>query len=132
MRKLQEDIKLILDYCNVERAMNFEERKAYNRLLDFTQLHSIYQGIPVEDRLNEQEETITEQKEYLTLMGQGNHLKTIMEQKERIKELEQENKQLQIEVLGQSEEIEILSDENKRLKQGKYIYGIHGGSNDRK
>jgi len=63
------------------------------------------------DLLNEQEEIITEQKEYLTRMGQGNHLKTIMEQKERIKELEQEN---------------------KRLKQGKYIYGIHGGSNDRK
>ena len=91
MRKLQEDIKLILDYCNVERAMNFEERKAYNRLLDFTQLHSIYQGIPVEDRLNEQDE--------------------------RIKELEKENKQLQIEVLGQSEEIEILSDENQQLKE---------------
>ena len=62
MRKLQEDIKLILDYCNVERAMNFEERKAYNRLLDFTQLHSIYQGIPVEDRLNEQEERIIDLK----------------------------------------------------------------------
>ena len=61
------------------------------------------------DLLNEQEETIQTQKEYLTRMGQGNHLKIIMEQKERIKELEQEN---------------------KRLKQGKYIYGIHGGSND--
>lgn len=61
------------------------------------------------DLLNSQEEIITEQKEYLTRMGQGNHLKIIMEQKERIKELEQEN---------------------KRLKQGKYIYGIHGGSND--
>ena len=54
------------------------------------------------------------------------------EQEERIRELEKENKQLQIEVLGQSEEIEILFDENKRLKQGKYIYGIRGGSNDRK
>ena len=63
------------------------------------------------DLLNSQEEIITEQKEYLTRMGQGNHLKTIMEQKERIKELEQEN---------------------KRLKQSKYVYGIHGGSNDRK
>ena len=63
----------------------------------------------VVDLLNGQEEIITEQKEYLTRMGQGNHLKIIMEQKERIKELEQEN---------------------KRLKQGKYIYGIHGGSND--
>lgn len=63
MRKLQEDIKLILDYCNVERAMNFEERKAYNRLLDFTQLHSIYQGIPVEDSLDEQEERIQEVEE---------------------------------------------------------------------
>ena len=61
------------------------------------------------DLLNEQEETIQTQKEFLTRMGQGNHLKIIMEQKERIKELEQEN---------------------KRLKQGKYIYGIHGGSND--
>lgn len=36
---------------------------------------------------------------------------------ERIKELEKENKQLQIEVLGQSEEIEILSDENQQLKE---------------
>lgn len=63
------------------------------------------------DLLNSQEEIITEQKEYLTRMGQGNHLKIIMEQKERIKELEQEN---------------------KRLKQSKYVYGIHGGSNDRK
>lgn len=67
--------------------------------------------LEVVDLLNSQEEIITEQKEYLTRMGQGNHLKIIMEQKERIKELEQEN---------------------KRLKQGKYIYGIHGGSNDRK
>ena len=25
-----------------------------------------------------------------------------------------------------------LEKENKRLKQGKYIYGVHGGSNDRK
>ena len=41
------------------------------------------------DLLNEQEEIITEQKEFLTRMGQGNHLKIIMEQKERIKELEQ-------------------------------------------
>ena len=65
----------------------------------------------VVDLLNEQEETIQTQKEFLTRMGQGNHLKIIMEQKERIKELEQEN---------------------KRLKQGKYIYGIRGGSNDRK
>lgn len=47
------------------------------------------------DLLNSQEEIITEQKEYLTRMGQGNHLKTIMEQKERIKELEQEVETLQ-------------------------------------
>ena len=59
-------------------------------------------------------------------------VKLLNEQDERIRELEKENKQLQIEVLGQSEEIEILFDENKRLKQGKYIYGIRGGSNDRK
>lgn len=45
--------------------------------------------LEVVDLLNSQEEIITEQKEYLTRMGQGNHLKTIMEQKERIKELEQ-------------------------------------------
>lgn len=60
MKKLQEDIKLILNYCNVKREMNFEERKAYNRLLDFTQLHSIYQGIPIEDKMNEREEQIKE------------------------------------------------------------------------
>ncbi len=54
------------------------------------------------------------------------------EQEERIKQLEKENKQLQIDIMGQSEEIEILSDENTRLKQGKYIYEMHGGSNDRK
>ena len=34
-----------------------------------------------------------------------------------IADLEKENEQLQIEVLGQSEEIEILSDENKRLNK---------------
>ena len=39
----------------------------------------------------------------------GNVVDILNEQDERIKELEQEN---------------------KRLKQGKYIYGIHGGSND--
>jgi len=30
----------------------------------------------------------------------------------------------------QDERIQELEQENKRLKQGKYIYGIHGGSND--
>ena len=54
------------------------------------------------------------------------------EQYIRIKELEKENEKLKIDIMGQSEEIEILSDENKRLKQGKYVYGIRGGSNDRK
>lgn len=39
------------------------------------------------------------------------------EQYNRIKELEKENKKLKIDIMGQSEEIEILSDENKRLKQ---------------
>lgn len=38
------------------------------------------------------------------------------ELKERIKELKKENKELQIEVLGQSEEIEIISDEKQQLK----------------
>ena len=37
------------------------------------------------DLLNEQEEIITEQKEYLTRLDQGKHLKTIIEQKRRIK-----------------------------------------------
>ena len=32
----------------------------------------------------------------------------------------------------QEETIQELKEENKRLKQGKYIYGVHGGSNDRK
>lgn len=32
----------------------------------------------------------------------------------------------------QDERIKELEQENKRLKQGKYIYGVHGGSNDRK
>ena len=32
----------------------------------------------------------------------------------------------------QDERIKQLEKENKRLKQGKYIYGIHGGSNDSK
>jgi len=81
-----------------------------NRIYDNHECKVIFDE-EIVDLLNSQEEIITEQKEYLTLMGQGNHLKTIMEQKERIKELEQEN---------------------KRLKQGKYIYGVHGGSNDRK
>lgn len=46
MKQLQNDIKIILKCTNTE---TFEERKAYNRLLDFVQLNSIYQGIPVED-----------------------------------------------------------------------------------
>lgn len=60
------------------------------------------------------------------------------EKNELINALKQENKQLEIDILGQSEEIEVLSDENKRLKQenkrlkqGKYIYGVHGGSNNK-
>lgn len=39
------------------------------------------------------------------------------EQYNRIKELEKENEKLKIDIMGQSEEIEILSDENKRLKR---------------
>ena len=39
------------------------------------------------------------------------------EQDNRIKELEKENEKLKIDIMGQSEEIEILSDENERLKQ---------------
>ena len=36
-----------------------------------------------------------------------------------------------VELLNQvDEENKQLKYENKRLKQGKYIYGIHGGSND--
>lgn len=46
MKQLQKDIRTILNCCNTE---SFEERKAYNRLLDFTQLNSIYDGIPCED-----------------------------------------------------------------------------------
>ena len=30
----------------------------------------------------------------------------------------------------QEERIRELEEENKQLRQGKYIYGIHGGSND--
>ena len=30
----------------------------------------------------------------------------------------------------QEERIRELENENKQLRQGKYIYGIHGGSND--
>ena len=46
MKQLQKDIKTILNCCNTE---TFEERKAYNRLLDFIQLDSLYDGIPLED-----------------------------------------------------------------------------------
>ena len=46
MKQLQKDIRTILNCANTE---SFEERKAYNRLLDFIQLDSIYRGIPVED-----------------------------------------------------------------------------------
>lgn len=42
----------------------------------------------------------------------------------KISALEQENKQLKKKLLRKSREIEIL-------KQGKYIYGVHGGSNDK-
>ena len=50
MKQLQKDIRVILNCANTE---TFEERKAYNRLLDFIQLNSIYQGIPVEDSCDE-------------------------------------------------------------------------------
>ena len=30
----------------------------------------------------------------------------------------------------QDKKIRELKEENKQLRQGKYIYGIHGGSND--
>jgi len=33
---------------------------------------------------------------------------------------------------NKNERIQELEQENRRLKQGKYIYGTHGGSNDRK
>ena len=36
-----------------------------------------------------------------------------------------------VNILNQKEErIRELEEENKQLRQGKYIYGIHGGSND--
>ena len=36
-----------------------------------------------------------------------------------------------VNILNQKEErIRELENENKQLRQGKYIYGIHGGSND--
>ena len=46
MKQLQKDIRTILNCSNTE---SFEERKAYNRLLDFIQLDSIYDGIPDEE-----------------------------------------------------------------------------------
>ena len=46
MKQLQNDIEIILNCANTE---TLEERKAYNRLLDFVQLGSIYNGIPEED-----------------------------------------------------------------------------------
>lgn len=56
MKQLQKDIRIILKCANTE---SFEERKAYNRLLDFVQLNSIYHGIPVEDGCdNEKNEDI--------------------------------------------------------------------------
>ena len=56
MKQLQKDIRTILKCADTE---SFEERKAYNRLLDFVQLTSIYQGIPVEDSCeNEQGDVV--------------------------------------------------------------------------
>ena len=55
MKQLQKDIRTILKCANTE---SFEERKAYNRLLDFVQLNSIYQGIPVEDGCDNENEVI--------------------------------------------------------------------------
>lgn len=46
MKQLQNDIRTILKCSNTK---TFEERKAYNRLLDFIQLDSIYHGIPQEE-----------------------------------------------------------------------------------
>ena len=58
MKQLQQDIRIILKCANTE---TFEERKAYNRLLDFIQIDSIYDGIPVEDSCdNEKREKLIE------------------------------------------------------------------------
>jgi len=50
MKQLQNDIKIILRCADTK---TFEERKAYNRLLDFIQLDSIYKGIPQEESNSE-------------------------------------------------------------------------------
>lgn len=54
MKRLQNDIKLILDCA---KPKTFHERKAYNRLVDFIQINSIYDGIPVEDSCNNELES---------------------------------------------------------------------------
>lgn len=55
MKQLQKDIRTILNCANTK---SFEERKAYNRLLDFIQLDSIYQGIPAEDGCDNETENV--------------------------------------------------------------------------
>lgn len=55
MKQLQKDIRTILNCAN---TISFEERKAYNRLLDFIQLDSIYQGIPVEDSCDDEKTSL--------------------------------------------------------------------------
>ena len=57
MKQLQNDIRLILNCSN---PISFKERKAYNRLLDFIQLDSIYQGIPMEDGCDNESERISD------------------------------------------------------------------------
>lgn len=53
------EIRLEIQKKWVANTESFEERKAYNRLLDFVQLNSIYHGIPVEDGCdNEKNEDI--------------------------------------------------------------------------
>ena len=52
MKELQNDIRIILNCTDTE---TFEERKAYNRLLDFVQLDSIYKGLPIEDICEDKE-----------------------------------------------------------------------------
>ena len=91
-----------------------------NKRYDIKPSKIIENGFCIQDDEKEHSFPTVDDKSHLIM-----YEKALNEQDERIK-------QLQIEIMGQSEEIEILSDENKRLKQSKYIYGIHGGSNDRK
>lgn len=51
MNQLQKDIKVILGWCNKQAPtnMDFDERKAFNRLLEYSNLDLSYDNFIIEE-----------------------------------------------------------------------------------